>query len=253
MRLAVLGCYGGSAPGRRPTSLLIDDRLAIDAGALASALPVDAQARVDQVFLTHAHLDHLATLPFLLDNVFLRRRRPVEVLGAPATLDVLRQHVFNDLLWPDFAALSNGRTTLLAYRAISPGESLTSGDLDLSPFAMAHTVHCQGYLVQGPSSAVIICSDTDAAAGLPGAVARARGLSAVLIEASFPEREAGLARESGHLTPRGLLRVAEAVPAGVPVFAWHLKPEHETELRVELGALGRPRLEVLEQDHVYDF
>lgn len=253
MRLAVLGCYGGSAPGKHPTSLLVDGRLALDAGALTAALPLADQARVDEVYVTHPHLDHVANLPFLLDNVFPLRDAPVRVLGSAATVDALRAHVFNDVVWPDFTRLHNGRTHLLEWAVLDPGGRAESGDLVLRPFDMEHTVACQGYLVQGPRSAVAVCGDTRTLAGLPGALDGARGLAAVLLEVSFPDRAADVADASAHLTPRSFAEQIAALPGTYPVFVWHMKPDMIDELAAEIGALGLSRVALLEQGREYEF
>jgi len=237
----------------RPSCLLLDDRLALDAGALTTTLPLEAQARVDHVVLTHAHLDHVATLPFLIDNVFPLRDTPVTVLGSQQTIDTLQAHLFNDSLWPDFTAIRNDRTVLLQYEVLEPGRPRSLGDLTLTPFAMDHSVPCHGYLVQGPDSALAVCGDTCSTEGVAQALAAARGLAAVVLEVSFPERAADVARASRHLTPSGFAREVARLPAGVPVFVTHLKPDMVDELRAEVLALGLEQVQFLEQDREYVF
>jgi cAMP phosphodiesterase len=253
LRLRVLGCYGGSAPGLHPSSLLLDEHLALDAGALTVALPLEAQAAVDRVVVTHAHLDHVANLPFLIDNVFPLRETPVVVMGSAETVTTLREHLFNDRLWPDFTRLSNGRTHLLEFEEVEPGRSVTCGDLELTPFSMDHTVPCQGYLVQGAGASVAVCGDTCSTDGVAQALAGARDLAAILLEISFPERAADVAAASRHLTPRGFAEEAARLPAGVPVYVWHLKPDMRAELEVEIAALGLPHVQLLEQGAEYTF
>lgn len=249
----MLGCYGGSAPGLHPSCLLVDDRLAIDAGALTSALSLERQARVDQVFITHAHLDHVAQLPFLVDNVFALRRTPVTVLGTSPTLDTLRTHLFNDQLWPDFSRIANDHTELLRWQEVAPGEAVASGDLTLTAFAMTHTVACHGWLLQGPTSAVAVCSDTSSAVGVAAALAGARGLAAIFLEVSFPEASAQVAQASGHLTPSRFASQLKHLPPSVPVFVWHLKPDLRHELEAEIAALQLAHVSLLEQGRSYTF
>src|SRR5262249_7110898 len=69
-----LGPYGGSAPGYRLTTFLLDGETALDAGCLTDALPLSAQRRVKRVLLTHAHFDHIASLPLLCDNLYGQSR-----------------------------------------------------------------------------------------------------------------------------------------------------------------------------------
>ena len=83
LTVRVLGPYGGSAPGRPMTTFLINGATSLDAGALTFRLALAEQRRVRRIVLSHAHFDHVASLPFLAENVFGRTRRPIE-LAAPA-------------------------------------------------------------------------------------------------------------------------------------------------------------------------
>ena len=105
MKVRVLGCSGAIAKDCRTTSFLIDDSILIDAGTGVGDLTLEQMRRIDHVFLTHSHLDHIATLPLMLDAVSSLRNTPVQVHALPATLDALRQHVFNNTIWPDFTRL----------------------------------------------------------------------------------------------------------------------------------------------------
>ena len=247
----MLGCHGGSAAGLSPTSFLVDDTIAIDAGAITTALSLEAQAAIDHVFVSHAHLDHLATLAFLADNVFALRERPIVVRGPAHALEALSAHLFNDVLWPDFTRLGNGRCAPLALEPLAPGDVVRLGELSFRAVPMEHTVPCLGYLVQGPRSALALCSDTVSSAAMAQAAAQATGLAAVVLECSFPERLADVAAASMHLTARGFARERARLPADVPVWVTHPKPGALDEIRAELAALGLPNVELLEQGREY--
>src|SRR3989344_5001700 len=105
MKVRVLGCSGAIAKDCRTTSFLIDDSILIDAGTGVGDLTLEQMRRIDHVFLMHSHLDHIAALPLMLDAVSSLRNTPVQVHALPATLDALRQHVFNNTIWPDFTRL----------------------------------------------------------------------------------------------------------------------------------------------------
>ncbi|MGB8052215.1 MAG: MBL fold metallo-hydrolase, partial [Azonexus sp.] len=106
MKLRILGCSGGiGGEHLRTTSLLVDDDVLIDAGTGVGDLPIDELARIDHLFLTHTHLDHIACLPLMIDSVADRRGKPLTVYGIPPVLDILRKHVFNWLVWPDFTEI----------------------------------------------------------------------------------------------------------------------------------------------------
>jgi ribonuclease BN (tRNA processing enzyme) len=253
LRFRVLGCYGGSAPGLRPTSYLINERVAIDGGALTNTLTVAEQANLTHVFLSHSHIDHLCTLPFLADNVLLRLREPIALYGPEDTVQCLHQHLFNGRLWPDFTRISNGRAPVLTTRAAVPGVTLHAHGLEITPFAMTHAVACHGHLVQEADGSVIVCGDTVSTAGLAEVLPRARGLRAVVLECSFPRGLATIAALSKHLSTDAFALEAKAVPADVRLLVTHLKPGCEEAVRAELLGLGLKNLSFLEQDREYDF
>ena len=104
-QLQILGCSGGIGGDLRTTSLLLDDDILIDAGTGVCDLSLDAMAKIDWVFLTHSHLDHILSLPLLLDSVGAKRSKPVHVYGLPETVATLKQHIFNGKIWPDFSVI----------------------------------------------------------------------------------------------------------------------------------------------------
>src|SRR5436305_2452164 len=95
------------------TSYLINDTLALDAGGLGFAVPLDEQRRVRHVLITHTHLDHIASLPIFLENVYGRAAEPVTVHGSQEVLDCLQHDFFNDRVWPDFVNLSRANPPFL--------------------------------------------------------------------------------------------------------------------------------------------
>ena len=69
MKLRILGCSGGIGGQLRTTSMLLDQDVLIDAGTGVGDLSMEELARIDHVFLTHSHLDHVTSIPFLVDTV----------------------------------------------------------------------------------------------------------------------------------------------------------------------------------------
>jgi 3',5'-cyclic-nucleotide phosphodiesterase len=63
MQLRILGCSGGIGGANRTTSFLINDSILIDAGTGVGDLSFSALTRIEHVFITHSHLDHIACLP----------------------------------------------------------------------------------------------------------------------------------------------------------------------------------------------
>ena len=146
MKLRILGCSGGiGGEHLRTTSLLVDDDVLIDAGTGVGDLPIADLARIDHVFLTHTHLDHIACLPLIIDSVGDRRDKPLTVYGTPAVLDILRKHIFNWLVWPDFAEVPSAENPFMRYQAVELLKPVTLGGRVFTPLPVDHTVPAVGY------------------------------------------------------------------------------------------------------------
>lgn len=238
MRVRVLGCSGGSAPGRNPSSYLLDDGIAVDAGALASALTLEEQQTVGDVFLTHAHWDHVRDLPLTVIN-----RGPdaatLRLHGPAASLHAVRTHLMNGEVWFRAFDLPTVETPFVAAMPIAPGETRTCGRYRITAIEVPHTVTSVSYLVDDGRCSVLLNGDTSGG-GILRDLPRSSPLRAVFLEASFPNRMADFAALTGHLTPQLLEREVRDLPPGVDILVTHLKPGFETEMAREIADLGRP-------------
>ncbi|MCC7136907.1 MAG: 3',5'-cyclic-nucleotide phosphodiesterase [Planctomycetes bacterium] len=252
MRLRVLGCAGGSAPGAQLSCYLLDDVLAVDAGALTTALDFGAQRRVQDILLTHAHLDHVWTLPLFLANRFGGPPVPCRIHGASYALETVRQHLFNDRIWPDFTEAVRESVPLVQFSPIDPGDVRKVLDYEVTSIALVHAVPSQAYLLRKGRSSLLVCGDTYSTDRLWEIADATPDLRGILIECSFPSRYDGLARASLHLTPRLLSHELEKLHADVPVLVTHIKPEDRAEVVAELEALRERRLRILRDGDVLD-
>ena len=252
MRLHVLGCYGGEAPGCHQTSLLVDGHLLLDAGSVTAVLPLDAQARIDHVLITHAHLDHVAALAFIADNVLTMRRKPIEVWSTAAVIRQLKRHVFNGSIWPDFTKIPSGRP-ILSFHGIHKGHPTRIGKHQVMAVGVHHAVEATGYLVSDGKSSILFGGDSGPTKDLWKVANTDERLRAIIVEASFPNRLHDLAKASGHFTPRILREELKKLRVDVPVYAHHMKPQFITEIVAELAKLSDPPVTPLEQGKEYAF
>jgi len=253
LSVRVLGPFGGSAPGRRLTTFLIGADCALDAGALTDALELAAQRRIRRVLLTHAHFDHIATLPFLAANLHGGVRAPLEILAPESVLEAVRRHVFNDSTWPDFTRFPSVSRPTIRYRPLAEGRPFVAGSLTVTAYAVNHVVPTFGYLVSAAGRTVVFSGDTGPTERLWVAARRARGVRAIFLECSFSDREEALAADSQHLTPRLVWQELPKLPLRVPVLLYHIKPFSLPRIRREVAALGEPRLRVLEEECGFRF
>ncbi len=254
MEWHVLGSFGGSSPDCRMTSFLIDGQLALDAGSITQALSIEAQRRIRQVVLTHSHLDHTASIPFLVENTFNEPREGLEILVTPQVLRAVQHHLFNNDTWPDFTRIPSDLLPAVRLTAVAPRTPFEVNGLRLTAIPVRHAVPTHGYVVEDEGGAVLFTSDTGPTEEVWEVANRHPKLRAVITEVSFPSRLQSVADDSLHLTPTTLARELAKLQRDVPVYLYHLKPPFVEELREELAATPLPRgVEELRQGAVYRF
>ena len=254
MKWHVLGSFGGSSPTCRMTSFLINDELALDAGSITQALPLDAQRRIRQIVLTHSHLDHTASIPFLVENRFGEQREALEILVTPQVLHTVKRHLFNNDTWPDFTRIPNDMLPAVRLVEVEPRATFAASGVRLTSVPVRHTVPTHGCLVEDEGGAVLFTSDTGPTEEVWALANHTRKLKAVIVEVSFPSRMQAVADVSLHLTPTTLAAELAKLRRDVAVHLYHLKPAYVDELRQELAATRFPHpVEELRQDHTYTF
>jgi len=247
----VLGCSGGAAPGRNPSCYLLEDGIAVDAGALAVGLTLEEQQRVGHVFLTHAHWDHVRDLPLTVINR-LPETPTLQVYGLADTIAAVRTHLMNGEVWFRAFDLPSEESPFVAATTLVPGQTVPCGRYRITAVPVRHTVPAIGYLVDDGRGSVLLCADT-VGGGVLRDLPRSSPLRAVFLEASFPNRMQEFAQMTGHLTPELLGEEVRDLPPDVDVIVTHLKPGFETELARELGDLGRRGVRPCRDGDVFEF
>jgi ribonuclease BN (tRNA processing enzyme) len=253
MDVRVLPSASGGGKGQPLSTYLINGRLAVDAGAVGLFGPPSAQAAVADVVLTHSHLDHVAGLPILVDNVYEPAPGCVQVYGSRETLDCLRRDVFNNRLYPDMIGLSERLPPFLQLHELTAHRPVRLGDLTVTPVPVDHVVPCFGFIVEDPTAAIAIATDTRPTDELWTLARRNPKLAAVFLEASFPVAEAELAGISGHMTTAQFAAELDKLPPDVPVYPIHIKPRFYAEIVKELQALKLKRLVFPRAGATYQF
>ncbi len=240
MQIRVLGCSGSIARGCRTTAFLLDDDVLIDAGTGIGDLSLDEMARVDDIVLSHSHLDHVLGVPLLADSVMRRRigRPPIRLHGLPATLDALRKHVFNGAIWPDFTRLPSVDAPILAMLPFETGDVLQLGARQIEVLPALHTVPAVGFAVFGDQGAWVFTGDTAPNPALWQRL-RAMRVAKLVIETAFRNDEHRLALVSRHLHPEALGRELAQLAQGAEVWITHIKPGETDAVMNEIHALDR--------------
>jgi ribonuclease BN (tRNA processing enzyme) len=252
MRIRVLGCSGGIGGSLRTTSLLVDDDVLIDAGTGVGDLSLESLAKIDHIFVSHSHLDHVTSIPFLVDTVCWMRGSPITVYGIKETLDILRAHLFNWKLWPDFTQIPNGEKPFMVYREVVPGEPVEIRGRRFTAIPANHTVPAVGYALETPRGALIYSGDTSVNDALWAVVNRTPNLKYLIIETAFSNKERDIATASKHLCPDMLAEELEKMRATPEVFITHLKPgEGALTMKEVSKAAGRWRPRMLENNQEF--
>lgn len=238
MKLHVLGCHGGELPRCRSTCFLVDEVLALDAGALTRTLPLEQLSRIDDILLSHSHFDHVKDLPLLADLIVGRREKPVTIWGSRECIATLRENLFNDALWPDFTRIPTRKNPVFRLKSFRAGASFKVGRYAVTSVPVTHPVESCGFVISDGKSALGMSGDTGPTEKLWDLFNRTKNLKAVLLETSFPNELQKLADISGHLTPRTLQSELEKFDRdGAEVLLYHLKPAFVARLKKELSAL----------------
>lgn len=236
MHLRVLGCSGGFGAGLRTTAFLVDDDVLIDAGTGVGDLTHEEMRRIRHVFVTHSHLDHVASIPLLVDTLFDELFEPLVVHAAQPTIDALRAHLFNGRIWPDFSVLPDADGPVLRFEAIEPGAARAVGDRTFEAIPVAHTVPAVAYRCSNDTAAFCFSGDTSTNDTLWPALNNGRELDLLIVEVGFPDGERELARLAKHYCPGLLAADLAKLHAHPRIAVTHLKAGHEAETMDQLRA-----------------
>ena len=273
-QVRVLGCSGSIAARCHTTAFLLDDDVLIDAGTGVGELRLDELACIEHIFLSHSHLDHVLSLPLMADSVIRLRQtreglRPIHVHALPATLDALRQHIFNGVIWPDFTRLPSAAEPLLKLHPIEIGQTLSlpgRGDTErrIEVLPAAHTVPGVGFAIQGRSTRAgasetehhtgwwIYSGDTGPNPALWETL-NSRPIAHLVIETAFGDDEQHLANISGHLAPQTLAAELQRLDGSVSVHITHTKPGEMAAVIAQIRAIDtRHRIEPLRAGQVFE-
>ncbi len=225
MKVRILGCSGGIG-GRhlRTTSIMVDNDILIDCGTGVADLSIAELAQIDHVFLTHSHLDHIACLPLMVDAVGDMRNRPLTIYVTPATEEILRAHVFNWAVWPDFSEIPSVEAPWLHFQSIEVGGDVLLQKRRIVPLPANHTVPAVAYQLDSGRASLVFSGDTGPCRELWQAVNRIDNLNTLIVETAFSNRERKLAEDSLHLCPSMLLEELRNLQSKPEIFITHLKP-----------------------------
>jgi ribonuclease BN (tRNA processing enzyme) len=251
MKLRVLGSAGAEFPNFRPPAFLVDDQLLLDAGTIGSVLTEEEQWALQNIFITHSHLDHIRAIPALADNIIIKNlSHTVTVFGIPDTISAMRDHMFNTIIWPDFSVIPSPERPVISFETIDTGVDYTVSGYRIRAIPVNHTVPAVGYRVSKGSATLVYTGDTGPTEEI---WQYASGSDALIVEVSFPNDMEPLALLTKHLTC-SLLRIELEKVARLPkrILVTHPKPQYYDIIRTEIESLGLKEIELLHDGALFD-
>lgn len=254
MRLRILGCSGGIGGELRTTSMLLDDDILIDAGTGVGDLSLQELAQIDHIFVTHSHMDHVTSIPFLVDSVGWQRTKPVTLYAIQETLDILDAHLFNWKLWPDFRRIPDADAPMLRFASVRVGEPVALGGRRITAIPANHVVPAVGYHLDSGAASLVFTGDTTSQDEVWKYINKINNLEYLIIESALSDAEFELAVISKHLCPRLLTAELAKLEADPAIYVTHFKPrEAETIMGQITAQVPQRRARMLERNQVFEF
>jgi len=222
--------------------------MAIDAGAITSGLSLDEQARIDSVLVSHPHMDHIRDLATLADNRCQQGGSTLDIVGIPATIEALRTHFFNDVIWPDFTKIDAKDGPTVRFVEVLPDQVAEINGYEVTPVMVNHTVDTSAFVIRQNASSIVYGGDTGPTDELWKRINALDDLQALMMEVSFPNDESELAFQSRHLTPDTLATELSKLELSeeLPILLYHIKPTFEARVLRELAGLRGRNLQILQ-------
>lgn len=252
MRIKVLGSSAAHERYQFAASYVINDVVAIDAGSLGFGSLAE-QTRIRHVFISHTHLDHIASLPIFIDNVYAPDADCPMIYGSEQVTDSLQKCFFNDQIWPDIVRMSREGPPFAKFSGLEHRRPVWVDDLCITPVALHHVVPCFGFLIEQGDTAVALISDTGPTEEIWAVAKQSSQLKGVFLESAYPNSFDWLANKAAHLTPAKFLREYRKLGKDVAVVAIHIKCAFYDQVVSELKQLGISNLIISEPNHVYEF
>lgn len=245
---------GRSTPEQHLTCFVIDDCVAVDAGSIAIALMANQRHQVRDIIVTHSHMDHIATLPIFIDDLYASLEEPIRIYATQEIIDALEQDIFNWNVYPRFSRLRNDYGPVMEYVPIRPWEEFSVAHLSVTAIPVDHIVPTVGLIVSDEKAVVAFTSDTGETEEFWKVINGLPRVGALMVECSFPNSMIHLAKDARHLTPATLKsELGKLSHDDLDILAVHIKPAYREVILEELHALGITKLRVMEPGRTYSW
>jgi len=243
--IQVLGAYGAKSYEKNSVCFKIADNTIIDAGNIFYD---ENFCKINTILLTHPHFDHICDIPFFLDNCYYKRKEPLTVYATKTSIEVLKNHIFNEKIWPDFNKIKlKNNLNFLQFKEIKPNDILYINGMKIEVIQAEHTIQTVGFIINDNT---LITGDTYYNEELIR-ILKESNIQNLIIEVSFPSYLHKLAKTSKHLTPELLKNLLSSINKKINVFTYHLKPSYFNEIKNELELMNF-KIHILNEGDILD-
>ncbi|MBI4843179.1 MAG: 3',5'-cyclic-nucleotide phosphodiesterase [Nitrospirae bacterium] len=247
MKIRVLGSSGARMPGHNLPAFLIDDFLLLDAGTSTCVLNKIAQRKITHILITHAHLDHINSIPFLAENLVNGHYgKPLTVISGRDVINDIKRNIFNNRIWPDFTAIPDRKKPVMKFMNIAAGSCMKISGYQVCTAKVNHPVPSYGFIIEDPNGRTLVYTGDTGPTNKLWNMMSYHDVRALIIEVAFPDSMKQLALLSGHLTPSLLseeLKKMKKVPDRILVT--HISPSYRSEIIRELKKNTGVKTEIL--------
>lgn len=234
--IKILGASGGISNGHDNTCLLVNYNTTIDAGNIIKGLE-DESINIDHILISHTHMDHIQDIPFLIEKHFETRTYPLKIYSTKDSINNLRNHIFNNIIWPDFSKIKLAKVDLFAieFIEIEYNKSFKINDTIYKAIKNDHTLGSCAFLITKDDKSILFTSDTYDCKHILEELNKNMQIKSLIIEVSFPSRFEDLAKLSKHLTPKLLKEQLKSLKRDdLRIFINHMKPIYGLEINNDL-------------------
>lgn len=242
MNIKFLGASGSKSTKSDTTCIYLNESTIIDAGNIMKAVKIDKLKFINNIYVTHAHLDHIVDIPFLIEATLEDRDEPLNIYGNKQTIEILKNNIFNWLVWPDFSQIpliKHPNINSLKFIEIECSKNYhINKDTFLTPIEVLHTIDTNGYIITTNNNSILFTSDTYLCNNITSIINKNKNIHTIIVDVSFPSRFGQLAEDSKHLTPKLLKEMIKSFNRKIDIYIYHLKFPYQEEIIKELEPLN---------------
>ncbi|MGB0990749.1 MAG: MBL fold metallo-hydrolase, partial [Halarcobacter sp.] len=236
--LKILGASGSKTKLKGTTSFQVFKSIVVDAGNVINSLS-DETLLINHIFITHSHSDHITDLPFIIESFYEKREETLKVYGSKETLNSLKEHTFNDKIWPDFTKINllNSDKKALEFIEIHEDETIKIENYEITAIKANHIAGAYGYqIIKDDDTGYLISGDTYSNPKMWEIINNNTKIKCLIVECSFPSYLEQLAQTSMHLTPKLLKEDLKNLKRDdVQIFLYHIKPSYFEKMVEEIN------------------